>query len=57
MINMSYCSFENTHKALLEAIEKLQSGEFDEDSEYEIEARKLLKDACQEYIDNYEEEQ
>lgn len=48
MINMGYCRFENTYRALLECIDAL----IDEDSisESENKYRLSLYEACKEYI-------
>ena len=55
MINMSYCRFENTAKALQECIWAIKQGETTELSRYEMRGLKDLLAGCDELI-KYEDE-
>lgn len=52
MVNMSYCKFENTYKALIECINHVNNGK--ETSPQEIEYAKKLYKACDEFISDIE---
>ena len=55
MINMSYCRFENTAKALQECIWAIEQGETTELSRYELRGLRDLLTGCDELI-KYEDE-
>lgn len=54
MVNMSYCRFENTYKALMECIHHVDNGE--ETSPQEIEYATKLYKACEDFISSIESE-
>lgn len=51
MINMGHCRFENTYLALEECYDAMLYG--GEISDQEIKYAKLLKEKCQEFIDDF----
>jgi len=53
MINMSYCRFENTLRALLEVNDELDDNPHRELSKGEDNAAGRLMDACQQYLELY----
>jgi len=55
MINMNYCVFENTYKALCEALQKQISQEPEEMGEMELGFRKNLYYMCKEFVGECEE--
>jgi len=53
MINMSYCRFENTLRAMREVNDALEDNPLRELSKGEDNASGLLADACQHYLELY----
>lgn len=57
MSNMSYCVFENTYNDLEEALERLDTVEFEKLSKSEKRYRNKLVALCKEIADDFEQEE
>lgn len=53
-MNMSYCRFENTAKAMMDCLEAIEDGELYEFSPYELEGFKRVFAIAQQITDNEE---
>lgn len=56
MANMSYCRFQNTHVGLQDCIDGLTDDGIDSLSPEELRAAKQMYELCQEFIDQWEEQ-